>query len=90
MSGKYKFISKWSENTDIKWWNEARRELNIIITAYNQWQIDGFKEEELERLRALFEYGKQTIGSMDGGSRYFEAIEEMEEFVNFNYPVVEN
>jgi len=78
----YKFEEKWDENTGIGWWDECRKELNKIIDFYNQWQIEGFPDDQVTKLRALIEYGKQTIGSMDGGSGYMEKLVEMEDFVN--------
>jgi hypothetical protein len=30
---------------------------------------------------AKIEYGKQTIGSQDGGSGYWDELDEMEQFV---------
>lgn len=79
---KYKFQNKWDENTSITWWNECRSELNKIIDFYNQWQIEGFPDDQTTKLRALIEYSKQTIGSRDGGSGYMETLVEMEDFVN--------
>ena len=81
---KYKFQKKWDEDTPIAWWNECRSELNKIIDFYNQWQIEGFPDDQTTKLRALIEYGKQTIGSRDGGSGYMDTLVEMEDFVNEN------
>lgn len=81
---RYRFKHKWNEDTNINWWKESRIELNKIIDIYNYWQINGFNEDEVEKLLAYIEYGKQTIGSQDGGSGYLEELEDMEEFVKNN------
>lgn len=79
---EYKFVQKWDENTTIGWWNTSRIELNKIIDVYNRWQMeDDFSKEKSKLVLAKIEYGKQTIGSQDGGSGYFEQLEEMETFV---------
>ncbi len=80
---EYKFKDRWSENTGIGWWNECRRELNKIIDFYNTWQMeDNFSEEKAKLVLAKIEYGKQTIGSRDGGDYYLQELEDMEQFVN--------
>lgn len=79
---KYKFVKKWNEDTNITWWKECRIELNKIIECYNTWQIDDdFNAEKSKIILAKIEYGKQTIGSIDGGSGYMEELEDMEEFI---------
>lgn len=80
---EYKFKAKWDENTDIAWWRTSRMELNKIINFYNQWQQeDNFDVTKARLLLSKIEYGKQTIGSQDGGGGYMEALEEMEQFVH--------
>lgn len=79
---EYKFKTKWDENTDISWWKLSRIELNKIIDAYNNWQIEGFQKDVTQVVFAKIQYGKQTIGSQNGGSGYLEELEEMEDFVN--------
>lgn len=60
----------------------SRIELNKIIESYNNWQIEGYiTEEGASRLLAQIEYGKQTIGSQDGGSGYWDELDDMEQFV---------
>jgi len=60
----------------------CRIELNKIIECYNTWQMeDDFDIEKSKLVLAKIEYGKQTIGSRDGGSGYMEELEKMEEFV---------
>ena len=78
---KCKFVKKWNEDTPIDWWNESRIELNKIIEIYNNWQIEGFDKENSKKVIAHIEYGKQTIGTLDGGSGYLEALVNMESFV---------
>lgn len=79
---QYRFIEKWDENTDISWWRECRIELNKIIDAYNHWQMeDDFDKDKAKLVLAKIEYGKQTIGSRDGGSDYWELLDKMERFV---------
>ena len=80
---KYYFKNKWDENTDISWWKTSRIELNKIIEHFNNWQKDdNFDVEKSKLLLANIEYGKQTIGSQDGGSGYLEELLDMENFVN--------
>jgi hypothetical protein len=82
---EYKFIKKWDENTDIDWWRKSRIELNKIIDLYNNWQIeDDFNDDKAKLVLAKIEYGKQTIGSQDGGSGYWDELDEMEKFVKSN------
>jgi hypothetical protein len=78
----YKFVQKWDEDVEISWWKESRIELNKIIEAYNNWQIYGNCDIEGSRvILAMIEYGKQTIGSQDGGSGYWSELDGMEKFV---------
>jgi len=82
---EYKFIKKWDENTDIDWWRKSRIELNKIIDLFNNWQIeDDFNDDKAKLVLAKIEYGKQTIGSQDGGSGYWDELDEMEKFVKSN------
>lgn len=79
---KYNFVKKWDEDIEISWWKSSRIELNKIIEDYNNWQIcDDFDTDKAKILLAKIEYGKQTIGSQDGGSGYLEELENMEKFV---------
>jgi hypothetical protein len=80
----YYFKQKWDENVPIEWWKECRIELNKIIDVYNYWQIEGFSRDKAIQVLAFIEYGKQTIGSRDGGSGYLEELEDMERFVQLN------
>ena len=79
---EYKFKDTWNEDTDIPWQKECRGKLNKIIEVYNNWQIDYDVDKEKSKVvLAKIEYGKQTIGSRDGGSGYRDELDEMEEFV---------
>lgn len=78
---EYLFKEKWNEDTNIDWWRKSRIKLNKIIDIYNLWQINGFKDDERSFVLSNIEYGKQTIGSQDGGSGYFEELQEMENFI---------
>ncbi len=79
---EYKFKNKWDETTSIDWWGECRKELNKIIDCYNTWQMeDDFDKEKAKLVLAKIEFGKQTIGSRDGGSGYWDELDEMEKFV---------
>lgn len=61
----YKFEKYWPTDTGIGWWDESRTELNKIITAYNDWQIqDDFEEKASKKVLALIEYSY--------GHRYFK------------------
>ena len=80
----YRFVKKWNENVDVKWWKESRIELNKIIQEFNDWQVeDDFDPKKTKKLLAKIEYGKQTIGSQDGGSGYMDELRYMEEFVKY-------
>jgi hypothetical protein len=82
---KYKFLKKWNEDTSITWQKNSRIELNYIIDHYNKWQMeDDFDSKQGKLLLAKIIYGKQTIGSLDGGSGYMDELNQMEEFVNNN------
>ena len=79
---EYRFVKEWDEDTDITWWKESRIKLNKIIRKYNKWQYKhDFNPLKGLKLLAMIEYGKQTIGNIDGGSGYLEELEEMEKFV---------
>ena len=74
---EYNFVSEWPTGTGIDWWDAGRTELNVIIKAYNQWQIDGFDAEEAVRLRAQIICGVQTFASRDGGGGWRDELEGM-------------
>lgn len=79
---EYKFKNKWDEDTPINRWKKSRIELNKIIDVYNDWQIhDNFNKEKSITVLAMIEYGKQTIGSQDGGSGYWDELDDMEQFI---------
>lgn len=79
---EYRFVGKWDENCDIQWRKECRIELNKIIKKYNKWQYKhDFDRKKALKLLTLIEYGKQTIGSRNGGSGYLEQLLDMEKFV---------
>ena len=80
----YNFVEEWPTDSPIKWWNEGRTKLNVIIKAYNQWQIDGFNSEEATRLRAQIICGLQTFTQKDGGSKWGKELRGMLEFVDEN------
>ena len=79
---EYKFKKKWDESINVNWMKESRIEINKIIDAYNYWQI----EDDFNKGKALFvltkiKYGKQIIGTQDGGDDYWDELDEMEQFV---------
>ena len=76
-----KLKTHWDVKTDIDWWNTSRKKLNKIIDAYNNWQINGFDIDKSKKLLSKITYGKETIGSQDGGSGYWDELNEMENFV---------
>lgn len=75
------FVEKWPRGTGIQWWDECRSELNAIIEAYNQWQIDGMSPDGKQKVLNLIEYGKQILGTKDGGGGYHQQLVEMQTFV---------
>ena len=79
----YNFVEEWDTNSTIKWWNEGRTKLNVIIKAYNQWQTDGFNVEEGIRLRTQIIQGLQGFTQEDGGSgsKWGKELRGMLEFV---------
>jgi len=83
LNKNYRFLSKWDiANNDAGWVKNSRAELNKVIDEYNQWQINGFHSgEDVRRLLALIEYGKQTFGSQEGGESYMEELLDMEKFI---------
>lgn len=79
---KYKFQNEWNpEEAVCEWQRDGRTKLNKIIQIYNQWQIDGFPQEEKQRLLANIEYGIQTFASEDGCSGYRDVLYKMQQFV---------
>jgi len=81
---EYQFESEWDENSDIEWWNKGRKELNIAIRQYNEWQIEGKDERDKQKLLARIEYGIQTYGQKDGGGGWLEVLDRMKQFVESN------
>lgn len=86
----YQFKRKWPEDTDISWWKTSRVLLNKIIELYNDWQTEGFNENEAKLILAKIRSGKETLGALDGGSGYCQDLDEMETFVLSIYPEYEN
>jgi hypothetical protein len=80
----YRFVDTWPTDTGVDWWNECRTKLNVVIDAYNEWQVDGFPVERRQRVVAMIRLGLQTIGQRDGGSSYREELEGMLAFVERN------
>jgi len=78
---EYKFKEKWNEDVEIDWWRKSRIQLNSIINVHNTWQMEGCPEDKSELVLIVIEYGKQTIGSQDGGSGYWDELDDMETFV---------
>lgn len=80
---EYRFVRKWDiADNDANWVKQSRSELNRIIDEYNQWQINGFHSGDvIVRLLAMIEYGKQVIGTQNGGESYMEELLDMEKFV---------
>lgn len=76
------FEKLWSLDTPINWQLESRKVLNKIIKSYNKYLTNHRPYEKKEKLLLKIEYGKQTIGSIDGGSGYLETLERMERNVN--------
>lgn len=74
----YKFITKRDEDTDIEWRRKNRIELNRIIDAYNNWQIEDNRNlNKIERVLALIEYGKQTLPD-----DYHEELNDMKKYID--------
>lgn len=80
---EYRFVKEWNESdTTISWQIDARKILNKIIRKYNKWQYKhNFHPLKGMDLLVKIEFGKQVIGTMDGGSGYLEELEGMEMFV---------
>lgn len=79
---EYNFVEEWPTDSPIGWWNEGRAKLNKIISAYNQWQIDGFDKEEAVKLQAQIICGLQTFATRDGGGGWADELRKMQEFVS--------
>lgn len=87
----YKFKSRWSEDVSIGWCKTNRVEFNKIIDAYNNWQIeDNFDKEKAQIVLAKIEYGKQTIGSFDGGYYRKNLLRWNNLFSNGQFSIVYN
>lgn len=83
-SSEYQFLKEWPEDSPIGWWNAGRKQLNIVIRAYNQWQLGGFDADGATKLRAQIIYGMQTFADRDGGGGWMEELEKMLQFVEEN------
>lgn len=77
---EYQFVQEWPEDSPIEWWNAGRKQLNIVIRAFNQWQIDGFEKDEVKKLRAQIIHGMQTFATRDGGN-WMAELQGMLDFV---------
>lgn len=78
------YLEEWDENTGINWWNDGRKKLNKVIRKFNQWQINGMTEKKKIKLLSKIDHGKQTFGSWDGGSGYWDELDKMEDYIKNN------
>lgn len=75
-------LEYWNENVGISWWKESRVELNKIIKKFNEWQTKhNMSLSKVDKLLTKIENGKNTIGSQNGGSGYYDELDVMEKFV---------
>lgn len=79
---RLKFEEEWDEETEIAWRRDARRILNKVIRAYNDWQIEGCQWVTKGKMLRVIEYGRQMLQNVDGGEDYIAAIDRMEKFVD--------
>jgi len=76
----YRFIAKWDIKEDAFNINfiAKRMELNKIIEAYNNWQIEDDRDvNKSKKVLVLIEYGKQTLPD-----DYHEELKGMEDYIN--------
>lgn len=76
-----RYFDEWAENTEIAWWNDGRRQLNIIIRLVNAWTLDGCPGDQVERLLRHIEMGCQTFAAQDGGGGWLNCLQGMREYV---------
>jgi len=73
---KYLFFDTWGGNVFLP---DPLR-LNRLITEFNEWQIQGFKYNEREKLLALIEFGRQTYAYRN--TEVLAFIKRIEDFIN--------
>ncbi len=72
----YNFIKRWPENSPIDRWNYDRIQLNIIIDAFNEWQISG---GDKHILLSKIEFGIQILG--EESDAYYRELIKMKNYV---------
>ncbi len=77
-----KYFEEWPENTAIGWWNEGRKQLNVVIREVNAWTRSGCPSLEAAEILRDIEHGIQSYGAQDGGSGWADALEEMRSYIN--------
>jgi hypothetical protein len=78
---EFHFVEEWATDTPIDWWNAGRIQLNKVIRAFNEWQVEGCDIKEARKLRAKIILGMQTFGRRDGGSAWLDELTGMHAFV---------
>lgn len=77
-----RYWDEWSECSPIKWWNEGRAKLNIVIRLVNEWTIDGRPENEAPKLLRRIEMGLETFAGPECGASWDDVLVEMQDYVS--------
>lgn len=77
-----KYFTKWPENTPIDWWNEGRKQLNVIIDKVNAWTLNGAPVEDAALLLRHIDMGLQTFAAQDGGGGWADELREMQQYIS--------
>ena len=77
-----RYWDEWSECSPIKWWNEGRAKLNVIIRSVNEWTVDERPESEAPRLLRRIEMGLQTFAGPECGASWGDVLVEMRDYVS--------
>ncbi len=75
------YFAKWDENTEIAWWNEGRKQLNVLIDRVNQWTLDGCPAAQKGRVQRELDMAVQTWAQQDGGSGWLDELKSMQDYV---------
>lgn len=75
------YFDEWDEGTNIPWWREGRKKLNVVIGRVNEWTLRGRSKAKADTVLRHIDMGLQTFSTRDGGSEWAEALKEMRAYV---------
>lgn len=82
-----KIIEELEVDTDIEWWNENRKRINVIIRMFNEWQtkhrFDSYEKKVLEaHIKSLRRSHRENDGYHEFSDWQIDIIDEIENWVN--------